>query len=601
MAICPKCNADNRPEAAFCTNCGTILLAQPAPAKPIQVGPVLPIPAPPGSVPTESPPIEPVLAESSPSETASPQPAMQAEIVSGFPARSEGSVFNDRFRYETTVYQDEHEIHYTVTEINQPSDPSVRMCSNPQCRTIHVPTGAEPEKFCTRCGQALEEGSLLLFLQEADMDRFGEHQQFSDLQLVHPHIHPPIASFQQALSGGIRYCLVTPLSGEMPEKPEISQVLEWGMQLADGLDYLQDNGVAFGEELDPSSFGLVDDLIVWRNFNHARVLPMLADREKINNVRLLALSLYYWITGKSAYGKDSSLSPALLRLFHQALVGEGFTSGAGFAEQIDLAIKAGLSPFNLDYHFGRRTHPGQVRDLNEDSLLCLALSTIQQGFSQPAGLFAIADGMGGHATGDLASSLAIQSVTQKAFAELTPIQNMTPEKHASWLQEAVQTANQVVFESRQKAGNDMGSTLVCVLMLGNHAYLAHVGDSRIYLLRDGAIQQLTTDHSLVQHLVSIGDITPDEARVHPQRNVIYRSLGEKLQVDVDHYTLEVQPGDRLLLCSDGLSGMLDDQKIRIIVQEAQSPQVACDFLVDAANLAGGEDNISAILVEVILA
>ncbi|OGO14601.1 MAG: hypothetical protein A2030_08405 [Chloroflexi bacterium RBG_19FT_COMBO_50_10] len=250
---------------------------------------------------------------------------------------------------------------------------------------------------------------------------------------------------------------------------------------------------------------------------------------------------------------------------------------------------------------GRRTHPGKTREENEDSLLCLTLSRIQQGVSQPAGLFAIADGMGGHAMGDLASSLAIQTIVQKASSELASLQNLTPEEYISWLKDAVQAANLTLFESRQKADNDMGSTLVCALLLGNQAYLAHLGDSRIYLLRDKSIQQLTSDHSLVQQLVTNGQISRDEARFHPQRNVILQSLGEKAQAEADIYTQELLPGDRLLLCSDGLSGMLDDQKIRIIIHESQSPQVACDYLIDAANLAGGEDNISIILVEVILA
>jgi protein phosphatase len=131
--------------------------------------------------------------------------------------------------------------------------------------------------------------------------------------------------------------------------------------------------------------------------------------------------------------------------------------------------------------------------------------------------------------------------------------------------------------------------------------LAHSGDSRIYLLREGDINQLTTDHSVVQQLVTIGKISPSEAREHPQRNVIYRSLGEKSQAEVDVSVHRLLPEDMLLLCSDGLNGMLDDQKINILVRESSSPQVACDYLIDATNLAGGEDNTSIILVKVISA
>ena len=611
MTICPKCNAKNRPEAAFCANCGTILLAQPTPSRPIPSEPVAPEPLPSELAPPEplsSGPIlnglispKPVPPENSIPEPSKIKPVEQPDSLPGFAPQPEGTIFGERFRYDGLVYQDEHENLYTVMEICQPPAPWVTICSNHDCRTIHVPEGAEQEKFCTRCGHPMDQLSPLLLLQEVDSDRFGNQGGLIDLRLTHPNIHPPIAKFQQELPGGVRYCLVTPCSQELPTHPETSKVLEWGLQLADGLDYLHAHGVVLGEELNPSSFGLAEDKIVWRNFSNVRVMPMLADREKINDVRLLALSLYSWITGKATYSLDSSLTPSLNRLFHQAMVGEGFTSGAKLAHQINLTIIAGLSPLNLDYHVGRRTHLGEKRLINEDSLLCLSLSHVQQGLSQPVGLFAIADGMGGHARGELASSLTTQTILQKATSELASFQKFSKEEYTSWLKQTIQAANQDVYESRKKVESDMGSTLVCALLVSNQAYLAHLGDSRIYLLREKSIQQLSTDHTLVQELVMNGEISQDEARLHPQRNVILRCLGEKPEVDVEVYTHDLLPDDRFLLCSDGLSGMLDDRKIQIIIQESPSPQVACDYLVDTANLAGGLDNISVIVVEVILA
>jgi serine/threonine protein phosphatase PrpC len=611
MTICPKCKAENRPEAAFCARCGKILLAQPNPSKPVPTEPTPPKPVPTEPIQSEPEAEEANLSDSVPSqvielgfdatEPTPPVPPEQPVTHPEFSSRPEGTIFGGRFQGKELVYEDEHENLYTVIELCQPPAPCVRVCSNPECRTIHIPSGAEQENFCTYCGKPLEQEPPLLVLQEADTYRFGNQAQVIELNLAHPNIHPPISTLQDEQPDGTHYYLVMPYSLEVPASNDISQVLEWGLQLASGLDYLHSHGVAFGPELDPSYFGLVGDRTVWRNFNSVRVLPMLADREKINNVRLLALSLYSWITGKTTYITDTSLHPRLNRLFHQALVGEGFTSGTQLAEQIKLAIKSGLSTFNLDYQIGRRTHPGQKRATNEDGLLCFTISSVQQGISQPAGIFTIADGMGGHATGDIASSIAIQTIGQKVSSELFLLKNRTQEEYTSWLMQLVQEANQAVFESRQKSNNDMGSTLACALMLGDKAYLAHLGDSRIYLFRDGSIQQLTTDHSVVQQLVAIGKISPEQARDHPQRNVIYRSLGEKPQVEADFSIHTLQPGDMLLLCSDGLNGMLDDQKIQIIIRESTSPQVACDYLIDAANLAGGEDNISIILVEVISA
>jgi len=209
--------------------------------------------------------------------------------------------------------------------------------------------------------------------------------------------------------------------------------------------------------------------------------------------------------------------------------------------------------------------------------------------------------MGGHTRGELASSLTVQTILQKAASELTSFNNLSKEEYISWLKQTIQAANQAVYDARKKEDSDMGSTLVCAFLIGNQAYLAHLGDSRVYLLRDKSIHQLSTDHTLVQQLVSTGQISPDEARLHPQRNVILHCLGEKLKVELDVYTQDLLPADRLLLCSDGLSGMLDDMQIQIITQQSPSPQVACEYLVDSANLAGGFDNISIIVVEVILA
>jgi serine/threonine protein phosphatase PrpC/ribosomal protein L40E len=600
MKICPKCEAENRPEAAFCARCGTILLAQPARTKPSPA-------TPPATVPARAEPVlvEAVASQITASELSLSEPP-KAELVGllevepVFTTRPEGSVFGGRFQYLGLVDEAKHHNLYSVTEISQPPAPSSHRCSNPDCRTIHIPAGDEAEIYCTYCGHPLEMEPPILLLQETETDQSGNCKNVIEIHLVHPNIHPPIAAFQEEMPEGMRYCTVMPDSQELPGQPELSQALEWGRQLASGLDYLQSQGIVVGEELDLASFGLVDGKAVWRKFNNTRILPMLADREKINNVRLLALCLYTWITGRATYTSDPSVHPRINRLFHRALVGEGFTSGVELAEQIEQALDSIRSPFNLAYHVGRRTHPGIKRVVNEDSLLCYTVNSVKEGISKPMGIFAIADGMGGHANGDVASSLAIQSITEKTSADMLSLYNRTDEEITSWLNHTIQKANLALFEDRTKANSDMGSTLVCTLMLGNKAYLTHLGDSRMYLLREGDMQQLTTDHSMVQQLVSIGKISPEDARNHPQRNVIYRSLGEKPQVEMDIYTQTLKPGDKLLLCSDGLTGMLNDPKIQILIHEAPSPQTACDYLVDAANLDGGEDNISVILVEVIL-
>ena len=595
MVTCPKCKAENRPEAAFCSRCGTILFAQPAPSKP-------------ASQPVEIKPVEQVAPAKSAENPLTPQQVMEAipepvtpapTIPKGLQIRPAGTIFGDRFRYNELLSQDEHEIRYTVTETMRPDSPSVRVCSNPECRTIHCPVGPDPEKFCTQCGHPLEERSLLFMLQETDLDGFGYIKHVFELNLVHPNIYPPVASFQQELSSGTRYYLATPYTGDLPDRAQISDVLEWGGQLAVSLDYLQSKGVVIGDEADSSCIGLVENKTVWRNFTSVRILPLLTDREKINNLRFLCLAMYSMMTGRTSYTMDPYLPSAVNELFEKALVEEGFTSGADLIQQIELVKNGGVDRLTLDYQIGRRSHLGKIRTLNEDSLFSFELSTILQGTIQPCGVFAIADGMGGHAAGDLASGLVINTIALKASAEMVALQEPTHENHADWLRETVQAANLAVYEARQKAGNDMGSTLVLCLLAGTQAYLTHQGDSRIYLVNQSSIKQLTIDHSLVQHMVSVGQISQDEARFHPQRNVIYRSLGDKPYVEVDCISQQLFPHDRLLLCSDGLTSFVDDENLQKIVMGSSSPQVACDQLVEAANSAGGEDNISVVLIEVI--
>lgn len=595
MVICPKCKAENRPEAAFCARCGTILFSQPAAPKPAE--------QPASSKPAAQPaPTQSSEQSASPLVSNRAVPAPAADRTVFFPElmrRPEGAIFGDRYQYDSLVFEDNHEIHYTVNEIDKTGMASIRICSNLDCRTIHCPIGIETEKFCTQCGQALEQQSPLLMLQETDIDRFKTIQPVIDLHLVHPNVHPPVATFQEDILGGKRFSLVTPYSQNLPTQPEISIVLDWGKQLSQALDYLQARGIVMGEEFDQSMIGLADGKVVWRNFNTARTLPILTDREKTNNFRLLALAMYYWITGKTSYNVDPYLPPVINDLFQKALVGDGYTSGTEFEQQIDLAKSTGAARLNLDYQIGRRTHPGKVRTNNEDSMLSIELTKTHQGSILPINLVAVADGMGGHASGEMASSLVTDAIAQIGAFELVALQNPSYEEYTDWVKKAMQSANQAVYEARQAASNDMGSTLVLGLIVGSQAYLGHLGDSRIYLLSKGSIIQLTTDHSLVQHLVSMGKISQDDARFHPQRNVIYRSLGENLEFEADYFIQQLFPGDRLLFCSDGLTSMVNDEKILKIIQEAPSPQAACDLLTEEANSAGGEDNITVIVIEVL--
>ena len=234
------------------------------------------------------------------------------------------------------------------------------------------------------------------------------------------------------------------------------------------------------------------------------------------------------------------------------------------------------------------TDVGQQRDHNEDSVLATALT-------DETAILAVADGMGGHSAGDVASQLAIDTLRE----DLIDGDDSLPPR-SEWqdrLATAIGRANQVIYDEaasdRSKSG--MGTTVVVALVQGTDVVIANVGDSRGYVLDDG-LTQVTVDQSLVQELVEQGQITAEEAKDHPQRNVISQSLGTDEDVDPDFY--EVTVAGRLLLCSDGLTEEVADESIERIVSQAATVSDAAEQLVDRANENGGSDNISAVLADI---
>ena len=238
-----------------------------------------------------------------------------------------------------------------------------------------------------------------------------------------------------------------------------------------------------------------------------------------------------------------------------------------------------ISGSNSFISWGARSDVGLVREHNEASFL----------LRTP--LFAVCDGMGGHAAGEVASSIAVKVIGEEAPNTADDV----------LLGAAIEAANQAVIEAPQKGIGKpgMGSTASAIFIEGNQMAVAHVGDSRIYLLHHGTLVRVTHDHSYVEELVDSGQITADEARNHPSRSVVTRALGSDPEMYADHFTLEVSDGDRIILCSDGLSSMILDDEIESIAVSNITPQNAADSLVSAALTAGGADNITVIVVDIL--
>jgi protein phosphatase len=242
------------------------------------------------------------------------------------------------------------------------------------------------------------------------------------------------------------------------------------------------------------------------------------------------------------------------------------------------------------------THVGMKRTHNEDNLCLLAEES----------LYIVADGMGGHASGEVASAMAVETVT--SFFRMT-----TRDEEVTWpfkeeknlrydenrLVAGIKFSNQRIFEAaaREARFKGMGTTIVTAFFTQGGAYLGHVGDSRGYRIRDDKIEQITDDHSLLNDYIKANKLTPEEIEHFPHKNVIVRALGMKETVQVDVNRLDPKPDDYYLLCSDGLSSMINDDKILEITLNSRDLESACENLVAAANSAGGTDNITTILIQ----
>ena len=205
-------------------------------------------------------------------------------------------------------------------------------------------------------------------------------------------------------------------------------------------------------------------------------------------------------------------------------------------------------------------------------------------------LFAVADGMGGHAAGEVASEIAV-----RVLSELAP-EHPDGEALGRAIEEANRAVIQAAREGRGRQG--MGTTMTAAMLEGERLVIAQVGDSRAYLLHQGKLQQLTRDHSLMADMIEAGQLTPEEARTHPQRSVITRALGSDAHLHPDIYEINVETGDRLLICSDGLSGMIFDDQIENTLRRVQDPQRCASQLVNEAIAAGGHDNVTVIVADV---
>jgi len=244
---------------------------------------------------------------------------------------------------------------------------------------------------------------------------------------------------------------------------------------------------------------------------------------------------------------------------------------------------------------------GQRRDNNEDALISISGALGIESQSQPFGFYAVADGMGGHRNGEVASETALRALGNYVISKLyEPLFGPNPEPTQESLREIMEAGVHEAHMQVKRAAPGGGCTLTAALVLGSQLVIAHLGDSRAYSIEtDGRIKALTRDHSLVKRLEELGQISSSEAAIHPQKSVLYRALGQGNTVEVEIFTGQMPRHGSLLLCSDGLWGVVEDQDIQRIANSTSNPHLACQHLVEAANAAGGPDNIAVLLIRLV--
>jgi protein phosphatase len=602
---CVHCGTQNTDDAKHCRRCGAVLpsspdvtLELPEEGDDSQTRPLGEESGPRGTKPLHDtgPKSGPLYAHQSPASDTRPLPRTR----NFFEPLPERALINDGRCLIRSLLEESPQINIYA---------AVSRRALVECTQCGFPRNNFGDQYCLQCGASLAgvEPNYPSFVVKETLapDAVAIERQLAEMELHHGGALLPIETFTEIILGARRVYVVlpepSPYTGEtLGTQPELNDVLNWGAQLADALAFLHKNNISFGAA-HLNHMSISGKAARWFNFTSARIqTPGTRTRKAYTeDIQALMTSLFVLLTGK-IYAPDVQLEPPGL----QAVARETFTgeiaTAAQLAERLRDVIAEIRRPSSYDLRVGRLTDVGHIRQLNEDSLLTLELGRVHRSVGTPIGLYVVADGMGGHSAGDVASGLAINALAQHAVATLMPFEfddGPSVLEIEVWLREAINVANTTVHEQRKLAGTNMGTTLVMAYIADGQAYIAHVGDSRAYLLNEAGIRQITVDHSLVQRLVDTKQLTLEEARVHPQRNVIYKNLGDRASVVPDLTHLDLQPGDRLLLCSDGLNTVVEDARIRGIVMAAASPQEACRQLVEAANAAGGPDNITTILVQ----
>lgn len=599
MTKCTRCGTSNHTGARFCSKCGA---------------PMTPTAAPPTAAPPVTGPAPTQKLAQAPHFT----PLGQGELLQG-----------DRYEVRKCLSRSASRNTYLVEDWG---------CAN--CGKVD----RKPGKFCENCRGSMAEGRLFLLVEGA-----AEHEVAGERLLAQRQIkHPRLVNYHLAFAAAPvdthtrSYVLADPilLGGQAPGTllarpvsdlplmsgedalryleeiaPAVDALLEAGLWLP-GLGRAQLLLVEHAVQLDaaavvqPYGTAQAASIAARQAQVMGQLLPQLTTSALPPAVAALledpqrALPPHFTMTAfaaalRSAWvGIPIAPQPAVVAVA-QASTQPVTPLSAAVVKTQPLSAAANSAPLKVDA--GALSDLGNVREINEDSLVKLDVDLVHNSASQPLQLYAVADGMGGHAAGEVASMLAAQELTKSLMGLHSAARAGGAGAAAidlcALLKGAGQSAAKAVYDQAQQTQTDMGTTLVAALVDARaaKAYIINVGDSRLYKVSGQTIRQVTKDHSMVQLLIDKQQLTPEEARRHPNANLIYRTLGDKSVVEIDSYEESLAAGDALLLCSDGLSGLVDDQELVAAVVQEKTPAAACRHLVDLAKQRGGHDNITVII------
>lgn len=485
-----------------------------------------------------------------------------------------GTYVGEHYMVEGLVRLSEGRMFYLVNDDR--ADRSVRKCWS--CGFDESPREA---RICHRCGESIGTRRFLMS-SRWDVAHFEAYQVFGARRLVHGGLAAPtdvvrvdeqLLSFVPYVGEGLMVDEAAPLSNQ--------RILHIGQRVLGTLVWLAKQGVVVGP-VERANLLLSQDGTV-RLFD-LDVLDVLDGPVPAETYAPVLQALAHLLRTYCHVRSE-----ALVDFLQLAEAGD-YRTAMEFGRAIETRFD-GYAAIAFPPTTGAMSDVGLTRQLNEDNWGWVSLDKKSE-------LYMVADGMGGHDGGEVAARIAIETMSRIA-RERADTLSTGLDAIETTLSDAFQIANNTIKAEAERKGNDMGTTLVSLLLYnGRQGFFANVGDSRAYLFRDRTLHQISVDHSFVQKLVDRGRISKEEARDHPQSNILLRTVGTERDVEIDIFRVELQAGDRVLLCSDGLWGEVEDADITQILATYTDPRVAARELVRASHQGGGKDNVTLLLVAV---